>query len=50
MIELRHVSKTFETKKLNVHAVKDVSLHIASGEIYVVIGFSGAGKIGRAHV
>lgn len=44
MIELRHVSKTFETKKLNVHAVKDVSLHIASGEIYGVIGFSGAGK------
>lgn len=44
MIEVRHVSKTFETKKLNVHAVKDVSLHIASGEIYGVIGFSGAGK------
>ncbi len=44
MIELRHVSKTFETKKLNVHAVKDVSLHIEAKEIFGVIGFSGAGK------
>ncbi|MCI8540870.1 MAG: methionine ABC transporter ATP-binding protein [Erysipelotrichaceae bacterium] len=44
MIELRHVSKIFETKKLNVHAVKDVSLKIAAGEIFGVIGFSGAGK------
>ncbi len=44
MIELRHVSKTFETKKLNVHAVKDVSLHIIPKEIFGVIGFSGAGK------
>lgn len=44
MIEIKNVSKTFETKKLNVHAVKNVSLHIAQGEIFGVIGFSGAGK------
>ncbi len=44
MIELNHVSKTFETKQTDVHAVKDVSLHINAGEIFGIIGFSGAGK------
>ncbi|MCI9523833.1 MAG: methionine ABC transporter ATP-binding protein [Erysipelotrichaceae bacterium] len=44
MIELRHVSKTFQTKHDHVHAVKDVSLHIEKGEIFGVIGYSGAGK------
>lgn len=44
MIELRHISKTFTTKNLDIHAVKDVNLEIKSGEIFGVIGFSGAGK------
>lgn len=44
MIQLEHISKTFTTKKQNVHAVKDVSLDIKKGEIFGVIGFSGAGK------
>ena len=44
MINLEHVSKTFDTASGNVHAVKDVSLHIEPGEIFGIIGFSGAGK------
>lgn len=44
MIRLEHVTKTFQTKNKEVHAVKDVSLHIKTGEIYGIIGFSGAGK------
>lgn len=44
MIELRNVSKTFSTKKMNVDAVKQVNLTIQTGEIFGVIGFSGAGK------
>ncbi len=43
MIRLEHVSKTF-TGQSEVHAVRDVSLHIAPGEIFGIIGFSGAGK------
>ena len=44
MIELQHVSKTFETAGGRVDALKDVSLTIASGDIYGIIGMSGAGK------
>ena len=41
MIELRHVSKTFNQ---SIKAVDNVSLTINEGEIYGIIGFSGAGK------
>lgn len=44
MIQLEHVTKTFQTKDGDVHAVKDVSLHVEQGMIYGIIGFSGAGK------
>lgn len=44
MIRLEHVTKTFQTKDGDVHAVKDVSLDIKEGQIYGIIGFSGAGK------
>mgnify|MGYP000562107547 CR=1 FL=1 len=44
MISLEHVSKTFSSTAGNVHAVKDVTLHIKDGEIFGIIGFSGAGK------
>ncbi|MDE6108201.1 MAG: ATP-binding cassette domain-containing protein, partial [Oscillospiraceae bacterium] len=43
MIQLNHVSKTFGGEN-TVHAVRDVSLHIAPGEIFGIIGYSGAGK------
>ncbi len=44
MIQLEHVTKTFQTANGDVHAVKNVSLHIEEGQIYGIIGFSGAGK------
>lgn len=44
MIRLEQVSKTFDTRSGNVHAVKKVDLEIGNGEIYGIIGFSGAGK------
>ena len=44
MIELEHISKTFELNGKTVEAVKDVSLQIREGEIFGIIGFSGAGK------
>ena len=44
MIELQHVSKTFENTGGRVDALRDVSLTIASGDIYGIIGMSGAGK------
>lgn len=44
MIQLEHVTKTFKTKDGDVHAVKDVSIHVKEGMIYGIIGFSGAGK------
>lgn len=44
MIKLNHITKTFHTSSLEVHACKDVTLEIGEGEIYGIIGFSGAGK------
>lgn len=40
MLNISHLTKTYGTKK----AVDDLSLHIASGEIYGFIGHNGAGK------
>ena len=44
MIELRHISKDFGTGEHAVHAVQDVSLTVETGEIFGIIGFTGAGK------
>ena len=44
MIELKHLSKSFETAGGRVDALKDVSLTIEDGDIYGIIGMSGAGK------
>lgn len=44
MIALQNISKTFTTKSGAVQAVKDVSLAINTGEIFGIIGYSGAGK------
>ena len=40
MLNIEHLTKTYGDKK----AVDDLSLHIASGEIYGFIGHNGAGK------
>ncbi len=44
MIKLDHISKTFGSEEAGVHAVRDVTIHIAPGEIFGIIGYSGAGK------
>ncbi|SFJ41496.1 D-methionine transport system ATP-binding protein [Halobacillus dabanensis] len=44
MITIKGLSKIFQTKDQEVRAVDDLSLDINKGEIYGVIGYSGAGK------
>jgi len=44
MISLQGISKTFQTKHGDIHAVQDVNLEIEKGEIFGIIGHSGAGK------
>ena len=41
MISIRNLSKTFNK---NIHAVKNVDLEIAEGEVVVIVGPSGSGK------
>ena len=44
MIELKNISKTFQTADGTVEALKNVNLSIEDGDIYGIIGMSGAGK------
>ena len=44
MIEIKHLSKSFETAGGTVEALKDINLTIEDGDIYGIIGMSGAGK------
>ncbi len=44
MIEIKNLSKTYHLKSGNVEAIKNVNLSINDGEIYGIIGYSGAGK------
>lgn len=45
MIELKDINKVFKDKNQNeFYAAKDVNLKINEGEIFGIIGFSGAGK------
>ena len=44
MIEIKHLSKTFATSAGEVEALKDISLTIEDGDIYGIIGMSGAGN------
>ena len=44
MIHIENLSKTFDTRRSQVHAVHNVSLDVEKGEIFGIIGLSGAGK------
>ncbi len=44
MIKLTNVNKTYLGKSGHLHALKNINLHVAPGEIVGVIGKSGAGK------
>ena len=44
MIQLDHIDVTFQQKKRQIQAVKDVTIHIQERDIYGIVGYSGAGK------
>ncbi|MBE4619293.1 methionine ABC transporter ATP-binding protein MetN [Vibrio navarrensis] len=44
MIEISQVNKVFYQGSKEIHALKNINLHIAEGTIFGVIGSSGAGK------
>lgn len=44
IIEVKDLSKTFETDDGKVEALQNISLSIQAGDIYGIIGMSGAGK------
>lgn len=43
-IEVRNLSKTFDSKDGSEEALKDINLKIEKGDIYGIVGMSGAGK------
>ena len=44
MIELKHLSKTYRTQEKEIVALEDINLTINDGEIFGIIGRSGAGQ------
>ena len=44
MIEVKGVTKTFNTLSGQVEVLKNIDLNINDGDIFGVVGFSGAGK------
>jgi putative ABC transport system ATP-binding protein len=50
MIEARNLSKTFPMSAGPVHALRDVSLHVAGGDYLAIRGPSGCGKSTLLHI
>lgn len=44
MIEIQHLTKAYDGAAASAHALDDVSISIADGDIVGIIGMSGAGK------
>ena len=44
IVEARHVDKTYDTGKVEVHALRDVNFLVARGEMVAIMGPSGSGK------
>ena len=49
MIEIKNLYKTFQTKDGKVEALKNVNITVNDGDIYGIIGMSGAGKTQVMH-
>ena len=43
-IEISNLYKTFYNKKQRIEVLKGIDLSVEKGEIYGIVGFSGAGK------
>ena len=44
VIEIKNLSKTYQSAAGEITALRDISLTINDGEIFGIIGLSGAGK------
>ena len=44
MIQVKNLSKTFQTREGTVEALRNIDLTVEAGDIYGIIGMSGAGK------
>lgn len=45
VIDLTKIGVTFKDGQQTIQAVQDVDLKIEAGDIYGIIGYSGAGKV-----